>query len=138
MDSFREFGGPRSEFLQNFAKYKGNNHASFIEEDCFHCDRKSLFQCNMFMYDGDHTELSHYRALTRFLPLMEETFVFVVDDWNWEGVRNGTRKAIEDMQLETLFEKEVLVDKNDVESFRDKEGWWNGIFVSVLRKQCTI
>ena len=89
----------------------------------------------MFMYDGDHEELSQYRALSRFLPLMDDTFVFVVDDWNWKAVQDGTRKAIDDLQLDVVFEREAKTE-GEHESFRDRTGWWNGIFVAVLQKRC--
>ena len=38
IDNWSEFGGPKSEFLTNFNKYKGVNDARFIEQDCFKVD----------------------------------------------------------------------------------------------------
>jgi hypothetical protein len=35
IDNWSEFGGPKSEFLLNFEKFKGENDATFIENDCF-------------------------------------------------------------------------------------------------------
>jgi hypothetical protein len=36
--------------------------------------------------------------------------------------QRGTRQAIQDLKLKTLFEKEL------------DQGWWNGLFVSLLKK----
>lgn len=135
MDNFSEFNGPRTQFLHNFEKYRGKNNARFIDSDCFSAERHLLPQFNMFLYDGDHTELSHYRALSRFVNQMDTAFVFVVDDWNWKCVQLGTLKAIEDLQLEVLFSKEILSSKSK-ETDRDTTGWWNGMYVAVLQKSC--
>jgi len=35
IDNWSEFGGPKAEFLINFEKFKGENNATFIENDCF-------------------------------------------------------------------------------------------------------
>ena len=34
IDNWSEFGGPKSDFLINFEKYKGENNANFIEDNC--------------------------------------------------------------------------------------------------------
>ena len=36
-----------------------------------------------------------------------KTFVFVVDDWNYDALRLGTHKAITDLNLEVLFSIEI-------------------------------
>ena len=32
IDNWSEFGGPKTEFLKNFNKFKGNNNINFIEK----------------------------------------------------------------------------------------------------------
>ena len=63
IDNWSEFGGPKSEFLVNFEKFKGENDATFIENDCFNVDVSSLPKFNIYMYDGNHTNDSHYTLL---------------------------------------------------------------------------
>jgi hypothetical protein len=81
------------------------------------------------MYDGDHNEESQFKALDHFLSCLDDEFIFVVDDWNWEEVQKGTRRAIRELGVETTFEKEVTWD-GDIE----RDGWWNGIGAFVLKK----
>lgn len=57
IDNWSEFGCPRDEFLQNFNTYKGQNNATFIEEDCFKVDVSQLPKFNIYMYDGNHYSL---------------------------------------------------------------------------------
>jgi hypothetical protein len=63
IDNWSEFNGPKNEFLQNFEKYKGENNASFIEQDCFKVDISTLPKFNIYMYDGGHSEQDHFNAL---------------------------------------------------------------------------
>mgnify|MGYP003440226454 CR=1 FL=1 len=136
IDNWSEFGGPKGEFLGNFNRYKGDNAASFIEQDCFTVDVTRLPKFNIYMYDGNHTSDSHYRALEHFLPCLDETFIFIVDDWNWDYVRAGTNKAITDLQLQVLYEHEIRHTSDNSHTPRDfaKANWWNGIYMAVLAK----
>ena len=66
IDNWSEFGGPKNEFLMNFEKFKGENEASFIENDCYSVDVYKLTKINMYMYDGNHTNENHYKALLHY------------------------------------------------------------------------
>ena len=132
IDNWSEFGGPKREFLDNFNKFKGTNTANFIESDCFKVNVANLPKFNIYMYDGNHTENSHYRALTHFLECLDDTFIFIVDDWNWVDVRNGTENSIKNLNLKVLYEKEIFTkDLKIVEP----TNWWNGIYIAILQKQ---
>ena len=48
IDNWSEFGGPKSEFLQNFEQFKGENNASFIEKDCYNVDISTLPKFNIY------------------------------------------------------------------------------------------
>jgi hypothetical protein len=133
IDNWSEFGGPKEEFLVNFNKFKGNNFATFYERDCFSIDPLSLPKFNIYMYDGNHTEDSHFKSISHFLPCLEDIFIFIVDDWNWETVRNGTKNAISQNNLKVLFEKEVRLSF-DESTTHSTETWWNGIYVCILQK----
>ena len=90
IDNWSEFGGPKAEFIVNFEKFKGENTATFIEKNCFDIDVSTLPKFNIYMYDGNHTEDSHYRALAHFYNCLDDIFIYIVDDWNWKEVQNGT------------------------------------------------
>jgi hypothetical protein len=133
IDNWSQFMGPKDEFLNNFEKSKGDNDANFIEGDCFNIDISSIGKFNIYMYDGEHSYDSHYKALTYYIDCMDDIFIFVVDDWNWEDVRNATNKSIEDLKLNILWNKEILLS-TDNSTTHEKTTWWNGIGVFLLQK----
>ena len=137
IDNWSEFGGPKKEFLVNFERFKGNNSARFIENDCFQVDVSTLGTFNIYMYDGNHTKNSHYNALLHYYKCLDDTFIFIVDDWNWQDVRDGTNEAIKKLNLKVLYEKEVRLtwDNSHTPNPEATNSWWNGIYVAVLQKQ---
>lgn len=136
IDNWSEFEDPRKEFMSNLVKYSGLNQVEVIEKDCFDIDVNKLGKFNIYMYDGNHTEESHYKSLTHFIHCMDDVFIFIVDDWNWESVRNGTFRAIKDLQLTTLFQHEVRLTYDNSHTPMDMahKTWWNGIYICVLQK----
>jgi hypothetical protein len=129
IDNWSEFGGPKDDFLLNFENYKGENNAKFIESDCFDVDVSTLPKFNIYMYDGNHTNESHYKALLHYYDCLDDVFIFIVDDWNWKDIRDGTMDSIEKLNLKTLYEKEIYTPDNGT-----SETWWNGIYVAILQK----
>ena len=136
IDNWSEFGGPKSEFLSNFEKFKGDNDASFIESDCFNVDISVLPKFNIYMYDGNHTNESHYKALLHYYNCLDDVFIFIVDDWNWQDVRDGTINSIQKLNLKVLYEKEIRLtwDNSHTPQPQAKDTWWNGIYVAILEK----
>lgn len=137
IDNWSEFGGPKDEFLINFAKFKGVNQAKFIEDDCYNVDVSTLPKFNMYMYDGNHTNESHYKALVHYYDCLDDIFIFIVDDWNWKDVREGTMSSIKNLNLSVLYERDIRTTNDDTHppwgSPLQKE-WHNGIYVAILKK----
>lgn len=131
-----KFGNPKAEFLHNFNRFKGDNTAAFIESDCFKVDVSTLPKFNIYMYDGNHSAESHYKALLHYYNCLDDVFIYIVDDWNWKRVRDGTKEAIKKMNLKVLYEKEVRLTFNDSHTpvALAKATWWNGIYVAILQK----
>ena len=136
IDNWSEFGGPKSEFLNNFYKFKGDNNATFIEDDCFKVDVLTLPKFNIYMYDGNHTNESHYKALLHYYNCLDDLFIFIVDDWNWIDVRDGTMNSIRKLKLKILYEKEIRLtfDNSHTQQPLASETWHNGIYVAILKK----
>jgi len=137
IDNWAGFNGPKDDFFKNFNKFKGNNTARFIEKDCFSIDVSTLPKFNIYLYDGNHTEDSHYKALTHYIDAMDDTFIYVVDDWNWKAVREGTQKAIKDLDLKILYEIRHRTSKDDAHvkfGSRQQILWHNGMYAAVLLK----
>jgi len=137
IDNWSEFGGPKSEFLVNFERFKGENNATFIENDCFKVDVSTLPKFNIYMYDGNHTNESHYNALLHYYNCLDDLFIFIVDDWNWKGVRDGTIDSIQKLNLKVLYEKEIKTTNDDSHpqwGSPEQKEWHNGIYVAILQK----
>lgn len=131
IDNWSQFGGPKGEFLLNFNKHKGENEASFVENDCYKIDVTKLPKFNIFMYDGEHSSESHYKALLHYYNCLDDIFIFIVDDWNWKDVREGTFNSIQKLNLKILYEKEIRLT---FDNSTTTGSWWNGIYVTILQK----
>jgi hypothetical protein len=136
IDNWSEFGGPKTEFLVNFEKFKGENEANFIENDCYNVDVSTLPKFNIYMYDGNHTQDSHYKALLHYYNCLDDVFIFIVDDWNWKDVRDGTINSIQKLNLKVLYEKEIRCtwDNSVTPEPELSNNWWNGIYIAILQK----
>jgi hypothetical protein len=137
IDNWSAFYGPKSEFLQNFTRYIGNNSAYFIEDDCFKVDITQLPQFNIYMYDGEHSADSHYKALVHYYGCLDDMFIFIVDDWNWLPVRNGTLDSFKQLNLSVLYEREIRTSNDNMHPLfgsPEQLAWHNGIYVAILQK----
>jgi len=132
---FNEYGNIKNEFLENTQKFDLPKF-SFIEENCFNVDLSLIkHKINVFFFDGEHTYESHYNALKYYLPVLDDEFIFIVDDFDpynesWAAVEKGTRDSIRDLKLETIFEKHIQSNGRNAD-----QSWWNGIYVAILKKQ---
>ena len=139
---FSSSNSAKNDFLENFNKFKGENNATFIEANCWDIDVSKLGKFNIYMYDGNHTETSHFQALNHYLPCLDDKFIYIIDDWNWESVRNGTISSIKKNNCKILYKKEIFTNNNKHPSWGpglgDRAGkngdWHNGICIFVLTK----
>jgi len=136
IDNWSLFGGPKNEFMANFQKYKGKNIAGFLEQDCFSVDVGSLPKFNIYLFDGDHSVESQRKALTHYIDCLEDEFILVVDDWNWEDVRRGTMEGINELKLHIKWYHEIRLTDNNMHTPQPQasQTWWNGIFMAVMSK----
>lgn len=64
--------------------------------DCFTMDLSLLpDNIDIFYYDGFHGEDAQAAALPTFIDKMANRFLFIVDDFSWAAVFNGTNKGLE-------------------------------------------
>lgn len=132
IDNWTEFAGPAEEFHRNCQAYIADVPYQFYAHDCFTIDTKNLFKSpvDIYFYDGNHTEDSQQKAFTYYDSLFAASFIAIIDDWNHEPTRNGTRKAFEQLGYTILFELELPARFNG-----DTELWWNGLYVTVVRRK---
>lgn len=129
IDNFCSFGGPKNEFENNFQKFL-NKPSNIIDSDCFSINSKEhgIKNIDMYFFDGPHEEADQYNALKHYYDSMNDSFIFIVDDWNWEMVRKGTMGAIKDLNLKIHKQIEYFTEH------QDKNTWWNGCSFFVLEK----
>jgi hypothetical protein len=135
IDNFQEFKEGSADLLHsNVLNICGNTHYTLIEGNSFHKETitkcKELGPYNVYMYDGNHSEESHYNALIDYKDCLDDIFVYICDDWNWEAVKKGTNRAIEE-GFDVIYKEEVTCNYNTERS----EKWWNGMIVLVLQKK---
>jgi len=133
IDDWSGFGGPKTEFLKNFNKFKGKNNATFIEKNCWDIDVTTLGKFNIYMYDGHHSETNHFKALNHYTSCLDDEFIYLVDDWNLLQVREGTLKSIKNSNLEILYQKEIYTKAKG--GMGQPYEWWNGLSIFVLKKK---
>jgi len=133
IDNWSEFdksGEVKKQFLKNTKDF----NFEFFEEDCYSIKLEQITHpINIFLYDGAHDYDSHYNALTYFYPVLADQFIFIVDDFDpvpsWQQVEKATRDSIRDLKLKIIYEKHIPSNGRN-----DKNSWWNGYYVSLLKK----
>ena len=136
IDNFSEFGGPRQEFMDNLEKYKCGK-VEFLESDCFSIDLSTISEkFNIFVYDGYHSYEAHYKVLNHFMSVLDDVFIFIVDDYNWPLVREASQKSIIDNNFTVLYEyiNRTLDDGQDEVRDVMNSTFWNGMYVALLSK----
>jgi hypothetical protein len=128
IDNWCEFGNNKDEFLNNIYNYLDNNNAYYLENDCFTYDLTNFkIKLNVYLYDGNSSYKSLYKALEYYYDVLENTFIYIVNDWRTDDIKNGTLNAIKDLNLKIIHKIEIVSNKNKTE-------YHNGLFVAVLQK----
>ena len=129
--------GKSTECKANIENSKGDNDFTLIEKDCFSIDITKLpNKFNILYYDADFSEHAQYKALKYYYDVLDDTFIYITDDWNWLNVQKGTINAINDMNFKILYVKEILTtqDGSHVEPSIGFSNWWNGLYAVILQK----
>jgi hypothetical protein len=142
IDNFSEFvgdddevakviGQPSAEALKINCERSGVKF-NFINNDCFSLTSdqlSSIKDINVYLYDGGHKEKEQVQALTYYKDCLEDIFILIVDDWNDERARVGTRTGFKLNNITVHKEWELFSRVNG-----DKDTWWNGFYVAVCEK----
>ena len=138
IDNWSQFAGPVADFFRNLGNSCSlENRVSVLSKDFRYVDFKSLGTFNVYLFDGPHEYQDQYDGLLMALPALDNRFIFIVDDWNWRRVREGTYACIADLGLTIVTSIEVRStseeDGNPSVAFQDSD-WHNGYFISILQK----
>ena len=130
VDNWSEFDGPEVEFQKNIRKWIPNSQLSFFNQNAFTVDLRNILNpIDIYFYDGAHDVKSQISAFTFFDRIFQSTFIAIVDDWNMDSVKEGTKEAFRVLKYNILQSWELPAKFNG-----DKENWWNGLFIAVVRK----
>lgn len=55
--------------------------------------------------------MDHYDSLRLVYDYLDDDFLFIVDDWNWQIVRDVTNKIIKELNIEILSKIEIFTAK---------------------------
>ncbi|EGB02928.1 hypothetical protein AURANDRAFT_68439, partial [Aureococcus anophagefferens] len=126
--------------LETFLDPRAADRRELRVADCFSVDAATIGRFNVYLYDGDHEYDDQFRAFTHFDEALEDVFVALVDDWNHEPVRLGTRDAFARLGYDVVY-GEVLgggrangASINEHSVLKLPNPWWNGLYVAVVRK----
>lgn len=124
-----------AEFHANLSRFGvGHRSINFFKSDCF-MDLLGGWPkprgIDIFYFDGDHTREAQTRALPHFFDALAETFLFIVDDYNWPDVANGTLDGFKTMddRIEHLQGWAL-----SGEIGQDDPIWHNGIALFLCKK----
>lgn len=140
IDNWSQFGGPKQEFLANLDCFRSaDTQVRIIDGDFREVDFASLDQFNVYLFDGPHREQDHFDGIVLAQPALQERYVLIVDDWNWERVRKGTLRAIEFLSLVTRYSIQLrtTMDGSHGPAYGPKGDWHNGYFIAVIEKPST-
>ena len=139
-DSFGNYSLGLQPFLNNVNAHLTNGeNFTIIQEPCFTNPINSNLidkKFQVFLYDAGHTKEDHTNALLFYLPILDDLFIYIVDDWNYDDVRNGTLESLEKANVTVVYSKEIRLttDGTTTPEPQLSDGYWNGLYVAVLKK----
>ncbi len=130
IDNRSLFAGPKEELENNLNKFLPPTSYQFYEVDAFTFDLRNIQdKINIYFYDGNHYQRDQELAFTYYNEIFDDTFIAIVDDYNWQQVQNGTQKAFKELGYKILFQRFLPSSGNG-----DTQQWWNGLYVAVVSK----
>jgi len=120
------------QFIANTMRFKSEGaELNVIVSDCWDVQMDSIpNKIDLYSYDAGHSLTDQYKALEYYLPTLADEFIYCCDDFGWPEVKEGTHKAIDDLGLEVLFEREFITNHD-----YDNDSWWDGYYCALLKKK---
>lgn len=140
IDNFSQFesglsGTNMQLFMKNVIAHLPHlqNKYGLLNADCFRLTTEEKLcipaNVNVYFYDGAHEAIDQKLALTYYYGTLADEFIYIVDDWNYEPARIGTKEALKELGTVVHKEWELFSKFNG-----DRESWWNGFYVAVCEK----
>jgi len=127
IDDWSQFNNQGQVFKDNCSQF-GIKY-EFIESSCFNVNPHDINNINFYLYDGNHYRSETEMGITHFYESYANEFVYVVDDYDWDEVREGTKDGIKKCGLKV--KKYIWLPS---EALNDANSWWNGLGIFILQK----
>ena len=82
-------------FLSDLKQYMGNNNVTVFEKNSWEVDIFSILnysegKINIYFFDGGHDMEDHFMSIVYYNNILDDVFIFIVDDWNINYIRDAT------------------------------------------------
>jgi hypothetical protein len=139
-EQFNPSGDIREIFFENINKIKENSLKAtftFQESDFRKVNYNNIGKYNVYFFDGPHEKQDQYDGVVYAQPALENEFIFICDDWNWNKVRAGTSQAFSDLNIDIQYSLEIrtTLDGSTPEVVYETSDWHNGYFIASCKKQ---
>lgn len=138
VDNWSQFNGPKDIFKANVGQALSPDvEFGFIENDFRKVDYSSIGKFNIYLFDGPHEEEDQYDGIMVTQSALDDHYILIVDDFNWEPVRKGTYRAIEDSgaKIECAIEVRTTQDNSHPQqAMMESSDWHNGYILAVCKK----
>jgi SAM-dependent methyltransferase len=130
IDNWSEFEDPRKEFAENVSKYL-DNQIQLIEEDSFNLKTIPMHApYDIYLYDGGHKVEEHEKAIVDFWHLLADTAIILIDDWDWESVKEGTNLGFKKVNANVVYTTEIASNQPCFARYQ----FWNGCGIFIITK----
>jgi hypothetical protein len=137
IDNWSEFGGPSQIFFTQVSKYVSSNiRLSILNSDFRQVRWDAIGKYNIYLFDGPHSIEDQCDGIVIAMPALTDSFIVIVDDWNYEHIRNGTYEALNKVSANCDLRIEIRTTLNGEQPTinMEKSEWHDGYFIAVCRK----
>ena len=129
-------------FVHTMYNHSAGSDVHILHTDCWTVTPRKVKQLlggasvNVYFYDAGHTVSDHFLSFAHFYSAMDDTFIFIVDDWNWPVVRKGTYEAMAMYPIEIVSQIEITTLQSPSTLNKGmSNSWHNGMMAFVLVKK---
>jgi hypothetical protein len=127
----------RPDFFKNTSSVMTDDiNFNVIEKDFRAVDYSNIGKFNVYMFDGPHSEDDQYDGVVIAQPALDDTYILIVDDWNWMEVQDGTWEALRNLEHGLVSKLEIrTTDDFTYPKIADHfSDWHNGYLIAVIEK----
>lgn len=126
IDDWSQFEDQSDLFIDNCLLF--DIPVNFLDVNCFSIDVTQIRDIDFYFYDGHHGMSETAKGLIHFYDSFSDKLLYIVDDFDWPEVRDGTAQGIEECNLDIEYYKHLAVN------IENGDNWWNGLGIFILNK----